>query len=40
MRVNLFALLLGSVLASGAFAVPESKSDPADPYAWLEDVYG
>jgi len=36
MRVNLFALLLGSVLATGAFAVPDS----ADPYAWLEDVHG
>jgi len=33
MRVNLFALLLGSVLATGAFAV-------TDPYAWLEDVHG
>ena len=40
MRANLFALLLGSVLATGAFAVPESQSDPADPYAWLEDVHG
>jgi prolyl oligopeptidase len=38
MRVNLFALLLGSVLATGAFAVPDLKAD--DPYAWLEDVHG
>jgi prolyl oligopeptidase len=36
MRANLFALLLGSVLATGAFAV---TADP-DPYAWLEDVHG
>ena len=40
MRVNLFALLLGSVLATGAFAVPESSSDPNDTYAWLEEVHG
>jgi prolyl oligopeptidase len=38
MRANLFALLLGSVLASGALAVP-AKTDH-DPYAWLEDVHG
>jgi prolyl oligopeptidase len=38
MRVNLFALLLGSVLASGAFAVTDQNSD--DPYAWLENVHG
>ena len=36
MRVNLFALLLGSVLATGALAV----TDPNDSYAWLEDVHG
>src|ERR1019366_8599611 len=36
MRVNLFALLLGSVLATGAFAVTADT----DPYAWLEDVHG
>ena len=36
MRVNLFALLLGSVLATGAFAV----TDPNDTYAWLEEVHG
>ena len=40
MRVNLFALLLGSVLATGALAVPTSSSDPNDSYAWLEDVHG
>jgi prolyl oligopeptidase len=40
MRVNLFALLLGSVLATGAFAVPSSDLSPNDPYAWLEDVHG
>ncbi|HSS12512.1 MAG TPA: hypothetical protein VLL04_01375, partial [Rhizomicrobium sp.] len=38
MRVNLFALLLGSVLATGAFAVTQMKTD--DPYAWLEEVHG
>jgi len=38
MRVNLFALLLGSVLVTGAFAMTERKMD--DPYAWLEDVHG
>jgi prolyl oligopeptidase len=38
MRVNLFALLLGSVLATGAFAVTDQNSD--DPYAWLENVHG
>ncbi len=32
-RLSLFALLLGCVLASGAFALD-------DPYVWLEDVYG
>ena len=36
MRANLFALLLGSVLATGAFAV----TDPNDPYVWLEEVHG
>jgi prolyl oligopeptidase len=36
MRANLFALLLGSVLATGAFAVTADT----DPYAWLEDVHG
>src|SRR5690348_16665373 len=36
MRVNFFALLLGCVLATGAFAV----TDLQDPYAWLEDVHG
>ncbi|HKU55218.1 MAG TPA: prolyl oligopeptidase family serine peptidase [Rhizomicrobium sp.] len=44
MRVNLFTLLLGSVLgfvlATGAFAVPQSSSAPDDPYAWLEEVHG
>ena len=40
MRANLFALLLGSVLATGAFAVPPSSSDPIDTYAWLEEVHG
>jgi prolyl oligopeptidase len=35
-RLSLFALLLGSVLASGAFAVTVND----DPYAWLEDVHG
>ncbi len=40
MRVNLFALLLGSVLATGALAVTTSSSDPNDTYAWLEDVHG
>jgi prolyl oligopeptidase len=34
-KLSLFALLLGSVLASGAFAVTRD-----DPYAWLEDVHG
>jgi prolyl oligopeptidase len=37
MRLNLFALLLGCVLATGAVAVTES---PTDPYVWLEDVHG
>ena len=32
-RLSLFALLLGGVLASGAFALD-------DPYVWLEDVHG
>ena len=32
-RLSLFALLLGCVLASGAYAVD-------DPYVWLEDVHG
>src|SRR6201996_7833155 len=36
-KLSLFALLLGSVLASGAFAVTPASDDP---YAWLEDVYG
>ena len=40
MRANLFALMLGSVLATGAFAVPPSSSDPNDTYAWLEEVHG
>ena len=35
-KLSLFALLLGSVLASGAFAVTTND----DPYAWLEDVHG
>ena len=35
-KLSLFALLLGSFLASGAFAVTISD----DPYAWLEDVHG
>jgi prolyl oligopeptidase len=35
-KLSLFALLLGSVLASGAFAVTASD----DPHAWLEDVHG
>ena len=38
MRVNLFALLFGSVLATGAFAVTDQNTD--DPYAWLENVHG
>jgi prolyl oligopeptidase len=38
MRANLFALLLGSVLASGALAVTSDSN--SDPYAWLEDVHG
>ena len=38
--LSLFALLLGSVLATGAFAVPPSSSDPIDTYAWLEEVHG
>ncbi|MEY4965699.1 MAG: hypothetical protein RL274_1282 [Pseudomonadota bacterium] len=32
-KLSLFALLLGSVLASGAFALD-------DPYVWLEEVHG
>jgi prolyl oligopeptidase len=40
MRVNLFALLLGSVLATGAFAVTKNELIQGDPYAWLEDVHG
>src|SRR5579883_987472 len=43
---RLFALLLGSVLAAGVFAMhvdaqtgPQSNLQ-ADPYAWLEDVHG
>ena len=40
MRAKLFALALGSVLATGAFALPQNQSDPNDPYAWLEDVHG
>jgi prolyl oligopeptidase len=40
MRAKLFALALGSVLATGAFAVPQNPSAPNDPYAWLEDVHG
>ena len=36
-KLSLFALLLGSVLASGAFAVTAANDDP---YAWLEDVHG
>jgi prolyl oligopeptidase len=38
MRANLFALLLGSVLASGALAMTADTN--SDPYAWLEDVHG
>jgi prolyl oligopeptidase len=38
MRVNFFALLLGCVLATGAFAVSVPNAD--DPYAWLEEVHG
>jgi prolyl oligopeptidase len=40
MRLNLFALLLGCVLATGAFAVTQSQSESPDPYVWLEDVHG
>ncbi|HJT44285.1 MAG TPA: prolyl oligopeptidase family serine peptidase [Rhizomicrobium sp.] len=40
MRANLFALLLGSVLATGAFAVPISQAQTEDPYDWLEDTHG
>jgi prolyl oligopeptidase len=40
MRVNLFALLLGSVLATGAFAVTTNEISHGDTYAWLEDVHG
>ena len=36
-KSSLFALLLGSVLASGAFAMSATSDDP---YAWLEDVHG
>jgi prolyl oligopeptidase len=36
-KLSLFALLLGSVLASGAFAVTTTSDDP---HAWLEDVHG
>jgi prolyl oligopeptidase len=36
-KLSLFALLLGSVLASGAFAVTTTSDDP---YVWLEDVHG
>src|SRR5215469_5365737 len=36
-KLSLFALLLGSVLASGAFAVTTASDDPN---AWLEDVHG
>ena len=32
-KLSLFALLLGSVLATGAFALD-------DPYVWLEEVHG
>jgi len=39
MRANLFALLLGCVLATGAFAVSQAQTAP-DPYVWLEDVHG
>ena len=39
MRVTLFALVLGCVLATGAFAVTGTP-ERADPYAWLEDVHG
>ncbi|HUE65087.1 MAG TPA: prolyl oligopeptidase family serine peptidase [Rhizomicrobium sp.] len=36
-KLSLFALLLGCVLASGAFAVTTASDDP---YAWLEEVHG
>src|SRR5215472_14148545 len=36
-KLSLFAMLLGSILASGAFAVTTASDDP---YAWLEDVHG
>ncbi|HKD46389.1 MAG TPA: hypothetical protein VKB67_01765, partial [Rhizomicrobium sp.] len=36
-KLSLFALLLGSVLASGAIAVTTTSDDP---HAWLEDVHG
>jgi prolyl oligopeptidase len=36
-KLSLFALLLCSVIASGAFAVTTTSDDP---YAWLENVHG
>ncbi len=36
-KLSLSALLLGCVLASGAFAMSATSDDP---YAWLEDVHG
>jgi prolyl oligopeptidase len=38
-RLSLFALLLGSVLATGVFSMHADAQGP-DPYAWLEDVHG
>jgi prolyl oligopeptidase len=38
--LSLFALLLGSVLASGVFAMSAAAQNANDPYAWLEDVHG
>jgi prolyl oligopeptidase len=40
MRAKLFALAVGSVLATGAFAVTAQTLSQDDPYAWLEDVHG
>ncbi|HKQ45174.1 MAG TPA: prolyl oligopeptidase family serine peptidase [Rhizomicrobium sp.] len=40
MRANLFALLLGSVLATGGFAVPVSQAQTEDLHVWLEDTHG
>jgi prolyl oligopeptidase len=36
-KLSLFVVLIGSILASGAFTVTIASDDP---YAWLEDVHG